>query len=247
MHHRISFTTLSLLLLATAAQAQTDASQAGASAQTNLNALTTNAPTMISHPVSDGTKGSPYADDRWRLAQITLSNNLPLAPVPIKYDVLSQRLLMHKAAPSPDSLQLDDRLVQQFVLLNPTKTGLAARPRIFRRFTEAPNPSERADYVEVLHRGSYTLLKRHRRILKKADIQGAYSSNNRYDEIEEHSEYFITSSGAPTTLVKLNLKSLEAATPSLPNSLKQAASGKPLRTDADWALVLDLADPAPAK
>ena len=244
---RISFASLCLLLFATAAQAQTDANQAGASAQTNLNALTTNAPTMIPRPMSDGIKGSPYADDQWRMAQITLSNNLPLAPVPIKYDVLSQRLLMHKATPSPDSLQLDDRLVQQFVLLKPIKAGLAARPRIFRRFAEAPNPGERTDYVEVLHQGSYTLLKRHLRTLKKADIQGAYSSNSRYDEIQDHSEYFIASADAPAKPVKLNLKSLESAYPSLQSSLKQAAAGKPLRSEADWVLVLDLADPTPTK
>ena len=244
---RTSFATLCLLVLATAAHAQTDVSQGGASGQTNLNALTTNAPTMIPRAVSDGTKGSPYVDDRWRMAQITLSNKLPLAPVPIKYDVLGQRLLMHKAAPSVDSLQLDDRLVQQFVLLNPTRAGLPAQPRIFRRFTDAPNPSEQGGYVEVLHQGTYALLKRHSRVLKKADIQGAYSSNNRYDEIEDNSEYFIASAGAPTKPVKLTLKSMQAAVPALQESLKKAAAGKPLRSDADWKLVMDVADPAAAK
>ena len=242
MLQRISFASLSLLLLAATAQAQTDPSQMGAAAQANLNALTTNAPTMIPRSVGDGVKGSPYVDDQWRLAQITLSNKLPLAPVPIKYDVLGQRLLMHKAAPSPDSLQLDDRLVQ----LNPT-AGAAARPRIFRRFAEAPTPGERADYVEVLHQGSYTLLKRHRRTLKKADFQGAYSSNSRYDEIQDRSEYFLATAGTPAQPVKLSLKALEAAAPPLQAALKQAAAGKPLRTEADWALVLDVADPATAK
>ena len=247
MLQRISFASLGLLLLAATAQAQTDPNQMGASAQANLNTLTTNAPTVIPNPVGDGVKGSPYADDQWRLAQITLSNKLPLAPVPIKYDVLGQRLLMHKAAPSPDSLQLDDRLVQQFVLLNPTKAGAVARPRLFRRFAEAPTPGERADYVEVLHQGRYTLLKRHRRTLKKADFQGAYNSNNRYDEIQDHSEYFLAAADAPARPVKLSLKALEAAAPMLQASLKQAAAGKPLRSDADWTLVLDVADPAAAR
>ena len=244
---RNSLFLLSLLLAATAAHAQVDANQAGASGQTNLNALTTNAPTVIPRPVADGTTGSPYVDDRWRLAQITLSNKLPLAPVPIKYDALSQRLLMHKAAPSPDSLQLDDRLVQQFVLLNPTGAGLSAQPRVFRRFAEAAAPADRSNYVEVLHQGTYTLLKQHRRTVKKADIQGAYSSNNRYDEIEDHSLYYLVPAGAVAQPVKLNLKSLSAAAPALQAPLKAAAAGKPLRTDADWALVLDVADPATVK
>jgi hypothetical protein len=244
---RPSFAFLALLLASTAAQAQVDTHQEGASGQTNLNALTTNAPTMTPRPVADGTKGSPYADDRWRMAQITLSNKLPLAPVPIKYDVLSQRLLMHKAAPSPDSLQLDDRLVQQFVLQSPTGPGQTAQPRVFRRFAEAANPAERGDYVEVLHQGSYTLLKRHRRTVKKADIQGAYSTNNRYDEIVDLSEYYLAPAGAAAMPVKLNVKSVSAVAPALQAPLKAAAAGKPLRTDADWALVLDVADPSTAK
>lgn len=233
------------MLAAPAAFAQqTDPSLTGAAAQANLNTLTTGAPTMVPRGTREGVKGSPYADSRWRMAQITLSNHLLLAPVPLKYDVLGQRLLMQKAAPSHDSLQLDDRLVQQFVLLNPSTGGLAARPQVFRRFAEAPVAADRTGYVEVLHQGSYTLLKRHRRTLKEARYQGAYSTDNHYDEIEDHSDYFLSAAGAPAQPVKLALKSLQQAAPALAEALKSAAATQHPRTDADWSLVLDLADPA---
>ena len=241
--HRSFLAALSLMLAAPAAFAQ----QTDPNAQSNLNALTMGAPTVLPRGTSDGVKGSPYADSRWRMAQLTLSNRLPLAPVPLKYDVLDQRLLMHKAAPSRDSLQLDDRLVQQFVLLNPSTSGLAARPRVFRRFAEAPEAADRGSYVEVLHQGKYTLLKRHRRTLKKANFQGAYSSDNHYDEIEDHSDYFLSAVGAPAQPVKLALKPLQQAAPALAEALKSAAAAQRPRTDADWGLVLDLADPAATK
>ena len=238
---------LGLVLAAPAFAQQTDPGLSGAAAQANLNALTAGAPTVVPRGTSEGVKGSPYADSRWRMAQITLSNRVPLAPVPIKYDVLGSRLLMRKAAPSLDSLQLDDRLVQQFVLLNPSTGGQAARPQLFRRFAEAPEGADRTSYVEVLHQGKYTLLKRHRRTLKKATLQGAYSSGSQYDEIEDHSDYFLGTANAPAQPVKLALKPLQQAAPALAEALKTAAAAQHPRTDADWSLVLDLADPAAAK
>lgn len=243
--HRSFLVALSFVLtIPTALAQQTDPNLTGAAAQANLNTLTTGAPTMVPRGTSEGTKGSPYADNRWRMAQITLSNHLPLAPMPLKYDVLSQRLLMQKTAPSHDSLQLDDRLVQQFVLLNPSTGGLAARPQVFRRFAEAPEAADRTSYVEVLHQGKYTLLKRHRRTLKAANYQGAYSTNSHYDEIEDHSDYFLSAMGAPAQPVKLALKPLQQAAPTLAEALKSATTAQHPRTDADWSLVLDLADPA---
>lgn len=246
--HRRFLAALGLLLAAPAAFAQqSDPKMAGAAAQANLNALTSGAPTIVPHGTRDGVKGSPYVDNRWRMAQITLSNHLPLAPVPIKYDVLEQRLLMHKPAPSLDSLQLDDRLVQQFVLLNPIPSGLTARTQLFRRFVEAPRSADRASYVEVLHQGQYVLLKHHRRTLKQANYQGAYSSDSHYDEIEDYSDYFLSANGAPAQPVKLAIKSLQQAAPALAEALKSAAAAQHPRTDADWGLVLDLADPVAAK
>jgi hypothetical protein len=228
---------LSLLLAATAAHAQND----GSAAQANLNTLVSGAPTMVPRGSSDGLKGSPYADARWLPTQITLSNKLSLAPVQLKYDVLDHRLLMHKPAPSPDSLQLDDRLVERFVLLDPSHS------RTFRRFREAPLPQYRADYVEVLHEGSYALLKHHLKTMKKASLQGAYNTDQRYDEIEDKSVYYLRLPDASITSVKLNLKPLQTAAPALAEGLKTAAAAQKPKTEADWVAVFNTADPAPAK
>ena len=240
---------LGLFLTTTVAHAQQlpAAGQDGIAAQSNLDALTTGAPTVLPRGSSSGIIGSPYADNRWLPAQITLTNNLPLAAVPLKYDVLDHRLLMRTVARPNDSLQLDDRQVVRFVLLEPASALAPARQRVFRRFLEAPISGQRADYVEVLHEGRYTLLKHYLRTLKKADFQGAYSTGRRYDEIEDKSVYYLRTPEAELVPVKLALKPLQAAAPALAAALKTALGTQKPKTDTDWAAVLKAADPAPAK
>ena len=242
---------LSLLALLVAGAATAHAQQGnsamdGAAGQNNLQALTQGSATVLPRATSDGTIGSPYADNRWLSAQLRLSNSLPLAPVLLKYDVLDHRLLMRTPARATDSLQLDDSRVVSFVLQEPATVLGPGRQRLFRRFAEAPLPKQRPDYVEVLHEGRYALLLHRTKSLKKADIQGAYSSNNRFDEIEDHVAYYVRTPEATVQPVKLTLKTLQAAMPSLADALKTAAAHSP-RTEADWAAVLNAADPAPAK
>ncbi|MBF9237930.1 hypothetical protein I2I05_11040 [Hymenobacter sp. BT683] len=237
-----------LLMGAASAQAQQAGTVPdGAAAQANLAALASGSPTVVPRGASEGLKGSPYAENRWLPAQITLTNNLPLAPVPLKYDVLEHRLLMRTVARPNDSLQLDDRQVVRFVLQEPASPFGPARQREFRRFLEAPLDRHRTDYVEVLHEGRYTLLKHYQKSLKKADFQGAYSSDRRFDEIEDKSVYYLRTPEAKLVPVKLGLKPLTAAAPPLAAALKSAVDQKKPKTDADWVAVLHAADPAPAK
>jgi hypothetical protein len=240
---KIPFLAVMALLLATgAARAQQD----GATAQTNLAALVNGAPAVLPKGSSEGVKGSPYADNRWLSGQLTLSSRLPLAPLPLKYDVLEKRLLIRTVQRPNDSLVLDDRLVKSFVLQEPASALGPARQRVFRRFEEAPTSPNRLDYVEVLHEGRYTLLKQYVKRMKKADFQGAYSTDRRYDEIEDATVYYLRTPTGSLTPVKLNLKTLQAAAPDLSNALKTSAATQKPKTEADWATVFNAADPSPA-
>ncbi|MBF9140480.1 hypothetical protein [Hymenobacter properus] len=236
------FALLGLLFTTGLAHAQQDAA-----AQTNLNALAAGAPAVVPRGTADGFKGSPYADARWLPAQITLTNNLPLAPVPLKYDVLEHRLLMRAPARPTDSLQLDDTRVVRFVLNEPATALGPARQRVFRRFAEAPTANHKQDYVEVLHQGRYTLLKHYLKTLKKANYQGAYNTDSHYDEIEDKTVYYLLTPEAQLVPLKLALKPLQGAALALAAALKASADAKKPKTDADWAAVLDAADPATVK
>ena len=244
---RLRFLPLAGLLLAAATTHAQQLGQEGAAAQANLNSLTMGAPSVTPTATSEGTIGTPYAIPRWLPAHITLSNNLPLAAVPLKYDVLGHRLLMRPVNRPNDSLVLDDRLVMRFVLDEPASGPYPARQHLYRRFTESPLTTQRADYVEVLHEGRYTLLKHPLKNLKKASLNGAYNSGDRHDEIEDKAEYFLRTPEANLVPIKLGLKPLQNAAPALATALKQAADAQKPKTEADWAAVLNAADPAPAK
>ncbi|MDB5234014.1 MAG: hypothetical protein JWR44_1007 [Hymenobacter sp.] len=234
---------LCLLLTGAVAHAQQD----GPASQANLAALTAGAPTVLPRGSIDGLKGSPYADSRWLQGRLTLNNNLPLAPLPLKYDVLGSRLLMRTVERPKDSLQLDDRRVVSFVLQEPASAQGPARQRLFRRFVESPSPEHKTDFVEVLHEGRYSLLKHYVKALKKADFGGAYSSDRRYDEIEDHSVYYLRTPDAALVPIKLNPKAMQAAAPGLASQLKTALATQKPKSEADWSAVLNAADPAPAR
>lgn len=163
--------------------------------------------------------------------------------MPLKYDVLHQRLLMRQSYKAPDSLQLDDRLVAHFTLDEPATALTPARTRRFERFADAPEPRHRAAYVEVLHAGGrYALLKQYVKVLRKADYQNPYGTGSHYDEVEDQTLYYLRGPAARVVPVKLSAKALAAAAPDLAARLKQASPAP--QTEADWAAALATADPA---
>jgi hypothetical protein len=178
----------------------------------------------------------------WLQGRIRLSNNLLLKPLPLKYDVLNQRLLMRETFTSRDSLQLDDRQVVSFVLDQPATPLAPARARLFQRFTDAPDVKYRRAYAEILHQSRYTLLKLHLKSLVLADYQNPYGTNRRENQIEDKAVYFLRRPDASVVPVKLSLRALMAAAPDLAPKLAQA--GANAKTDTDWSAAFSAADAA---
>jgi hypothetical protein len=170
-----------------------------------------------------------------------MMSGIPLAPIPLKYDVLNRRLLMLPYN-RKDSLVLDDRKLASFELEEPARGLQPARLRKFRRFTESPVAAQKAEYVEVLHEGNHTLLKRYGKTLRKADYQGAYSTGERYDEVEDKNTYYLLRPNGQLEPVKLGAKPLQAAAPGLAAALKAAPGAATAKTEADWVALLDSID-----
>ncbi|MET4108017.1 hypothetical protein [Hymenobacter sp. UYP22] len=228
------------LLAGSAFGQQTSIGQAGAAAQANMDALVDGAAAVLPRGNSYGTIGTPYVDNRWLQGHLRMTTGVPLTPIPLKYDVLNRRLLM-RPLNRRDSLALDDRKLAGFELDVPV--GLQpAHKRTFRRFLESPVPAQRAEYVEVLHAGKYTLLKRFGKTLLKASYQGAYSSGERYDKIEDKPTYYLLRPDQKLEPVKLSLKALQAAAPELAPALKNAPGSSQAKTEEEWAAVLAAID-----
>ncbi|MCA8829668.1 hypothetical protein LF252_03430 [Hymenobacter sp. BT728] len=229
-----------MLVLASAAYAQQiPIGQVGTAAQANLDALVSGGAAVVPRGDAYGTIGTPYVDNRWLSARLRMTTGIPLAPVPLKYDVLNHRLLMQPLN-RRDSLVLDDRRLASFELTVPAKGGQPARQRTFRRFLEAPEPTQRGEYVEVLYSGNYTLLKRLHKSLQKANYQGAYNAGERYDRIDDKVTYFLLRPDKKLEPVKLSLKELQAAAPEL--KLKGAPGASQAKTEAEWVAVLAAVD-----
>lgn len=239
---RLSLTLLLLLPAALCYGQQPSIEQTGAAAQANLNALADGLPAVLPGARSGEIKGSPYADPRWLPAKLVMSNKVPLAPVPLKYDVLNKRLLMRLVDRPSDSLQLDDRLLQSFVLQEPALGNSPGRQRLFRRFTDAPIAGQRTQFVEVLHQGNYELLKQYVKTLRKAPT-GPYTTGNRFDEVEDKNAYFVRRPDGTLIPVKLTLKQLQTAAPELATVLKDAPGAKMAKTEAEWSAIFDSVDP----
>lgn len=221
--------------------AQNSIQQEGMAAQSNLNALVNGAAAVLPTAMAEGVKGSPYVNKNWLPARLQMRNGVPMAPVPLKYDVLNHRLLMLPFQ-RKDSLILNDRQLVSFVLEEPAQPLQPARLRTFRRFAEAPVSAQKDDYVEVLHQGRYTLLKRYVKLIRKANIQGAYNTGERFDEIEDKNAYYLLRPDGQLVPVKLGLKPLQAAAPELSAALKAAPGASAAKTDDDWAAVLQKID-----
>ncbi|RTQ52170.1 hypothetical protein EJV47_03855 [Hymenobacter gummosus] len=205
-------------------------------------AYNTNQYLMMAKPMGAmiGVKGSPYADARWLPARLVMTNNAPFDPMSLKYDVLNGRILMRVDSRPQDSLQLNDNLLAQFELEEPATLTTPARKRVFRRFVEAYDPQQRHEYVEVLHQGQYTLVKRYVKTLRAGSRTGVGDPDN---QILSHQEYYLIRPNASAVPVKLNVKSISTAAPDLAERLKADAAAQKARKDADWTTVLAAVDP----
>ena len=241
--------TLVLLLASPAAFAQqTPMGLEGAAGQSNLRDLARGLPAVLPSGTEEAMIGSPYADNRWLPARLDVPNARPLPPVALKYDVLHRRLLMRPQLNGrPDSLELDDARVAGFVLSEPATPLGPGRQRRFRRFEDSPVPMQRSSYVEVLHQGRYAVLIYRRKTVLPADLQAAYSTGQRAAIIVDHTEYYLRTPEGQLRSLKLTSKALQLGAPDLAPALQVALRTRTPGSEADWARVLDTADPATTK
>ncbi|MET4073556.1 hypothetical protein [Hymenobacter sp. UYCo722] len=241
--------TLALLLASPLAFAQqAPMGLEGAAGQSNLRDFARGLPAVLPNGVEEGVVGSPYADNRWLLARLDVPHARPLPPVALKYDVLHHRLLMRpQLSGRPDSLELDDARVAGFVLSEPATPLGPGRQRRFRRFEESPVPVQRTSYVEVLHQGRYTVLIHRRKTLIPAELPSAYNAGHSAATIVDHTDYYLRTPEGQLRPLKLSLKALQQGAPALASALQAAVQSRMPGSEADWGLVLDVADPAAAK
>jgi hypothetical protein len=182
----------------------------------------------------EGLVGTPYLNKGWTLAKVTLADKRELASAPARYDVYRRLLVVQPYAGKKDSVWLDATRMKEFSLL-PVLPGQAERR--FVPFAEAPDAEKRNTFVEVLYQGAngYSLLKLPRKLMVKANYQGGYAADRRFDELVDRTEYYLRRPDGSVAEVKLSQKSLAAAAPAL-TALAQTKRNVKTEQDAVEAL-----------
>ena len=224
-----TFLLLAATFTVTVARSQANTTiSSGNAGQENLKALVNGAAAISFDNRYEGVRGTPYLVPGWVPGTIQLASKVLLPETKLKYDA-SQRVLLMLRGPK-DSIYIDMNRVEGFVLSDPTKLN----DRTFQRIYDAPDPALRREYFEVLAPGSYSLLKLQRKTLQKASYSGAYSTDRRYDEIVDQTDYFIHTADGRLQPIKLTGKALQAALPEHAPQIQMELKKRPaLRTEAD--------------
>ncbi|WP_400191346.1 hypothetical protein [Hymenobacter sp. B81] len=191
----------------------------------------------------EGLKGTPYLVSGWRPADLTLSDGRAFSDIPARFDVYSKRLVIKQ---NKDSVWLDQRMVREFVLHDSPSPAMPTRTdRRFRAFPDATDAELRTSFAELLHEGpQYALLKLPRKKLVKANYQGPYAADRRFDELIDRETYYLRRPDGTLVEVKPNLKGLTAVDAALGQKLqaeaaRSKASGK---SEAELVALLQAVD-----
>jgi len=153
----------------------------------------------------EGVKGTPYFKNVWQNAQITSMEGKVYNNVPLKYDVYSNLLVIKNS--KGDSISTETANVKEFTWIG---TGLTfVREPLLDNTTDIKNFGR---FYQLLFRGEKTtLLKNHRKEILKADYQGGYNANRRYDELIDETDYYLKK-GSQIEKIKLNEKNILKST-----------------------------------
>jgi hypothetical protein len=229
--------TLSFGLVAAAALAQ-NPTPVGYDAQENLNTagMAGNMTVMRGFDNRyEGMRGSPYLLPYWCNADVQLASGKTQPDVPVKLDVYSDWLVMRRQR--GDSAVVDPAQVKGFVL----KDATAGRDRTFvKTAVKTDNGAVRNEFMEVIHEGKTALLVRYDRRILKANYQGGYNADRRYDELLPEESHYLRKPDGTLAKLKLNRKAVLEHLGDTPELRKIIEDLKlDLRKEADVARLLE--------
>ncbi|GAB2964503.1 hypothetical protein GCM10027048_37510 [Hymenobacter coalescens] len=187
-------------------------------------------------------QGQIFFQRTWQPGEIILTNTKQrIGNILLQYDAYGAQLLAVPQKGRRDTLLLNTNSIQGFVVQDEL---IPNRVHTFRRFDNAPRPDQQHKYVEVLHDGKYSLLKRHGRQIYRGDDGRVFNSGRNYDRIEEHVTYFLSRPDGSAVQVKLNAKAISNAAPALAAAIKTEMERQPAKTEMEVVALLRNVDKA---
>lgn len=149
----------------------------------------------------EGVKGTPYWYDNWQSGYVVVQGKGKLEKsIPLQLDAYNHMIYF----------RIEDK-VAGFLPAKSVQSVILDDGSVWQSFPEAMvagNKSEKWKFYRVLHQGDYLLLGSADKILKKADYQGAYSADRRYDEFLVEEGYFLSADQKSFEKIKLKTKQI---------------------------------------
>lgn len=151
----------------------------------------------------EGVKGTPLLYDDWMEGNLFLKDNRWVRNIKMNLDIHDGFLYIL----TPENGQiftLSNEEINEVHLFSEGETIL------FQKFSpeQFDKKIDPEILFEVLAQGEYFFLKLSKKLFRKADFQGAYSADRRYDEFIPDSTYYLTNQNGKFEKIKLNKKSL---------------------------------------
>lgn len=158
----------------------------------------------------EGVKGTPFLVDQWSPGKVTMRNGKVFANVELKYDLYRDEIVVKH--PYDHAVIPDKRTITQFSL----DAEQANDSSYFVLVDDLPNsrnfpPNHFAQvlYGSLSQPDASTLLAVHKKKLIKANFEGAYSANRRYDEFSElMTSYYLIKPNGQSYQLKPTIKSI---------------------------------------
>lgn len=157
----------------------------------------------------EGVKGSKYFIEEWLTGQLVFVKENTKAPkiVPLKYDTNTKELLFKRSV--GDSIVVNPNQITGFII-NDTKNNISY-PFVKVEGLKTEGGIVPVSYLLVLYKNKTSLLKHVSKMMQKANYQGGFSVDRRYDAYLDNSEYYLQKSDGSLTRVKLKKNSILSA------------------------------------
>lgn len=149
----------------------------------------------------EGIKGSPVIFENF-LPGIVIIGEETMASVLLNFDAYNNEILYKTCTECPYKIA-DNARVKSFTVNDKL---------LQRKFIVKPIDKKSFEVREVMHEGKFQYYRLHKVVLNKADYQGAYSANQKYDEFVQEQLYFY-SPGTQSVSLKLKTKNLKQSFP----------------------------------
>lgn len=149
----------------------------------------------------EGMQGTPYFIDEWLSGKLVFTNgDAGKKTHLIKYNTQTKELLMRR--PQGDSIIVFPNQITAFTINDVSKN--VSYPFVKVENLKADGGTVPVCFLMVLYKNKSSLLKYVSKNIMKANYQGGYSADRRYDSYVDNSQYFIRK--ADNSLVKVKVK-----------------------------------------